>query len=115
VTTTVAPSSARDHEKAGEGLERAQTVAKSEKLADFIRLGTMFSRRKPSARVRAVWRLKKFRLRVDVGLGNQTASLWPKAINLGGLGASAPSIYVDDTFRFRSKWRNGSLVFAGIL
>jgi 3-hydroxyacyl-CoA dehydrogenase len=31
---------ARDHEKAREGLERAQTMAKSEKLADFIRLGT---------------------------------------------------------------------------
>jgi 3-hydroxyacyl-CoA dehydrogenase len=31
---------ARDHEKAREGLERAQTIAKSEKLADFIRLGT---------------------------------------------------------------------------
>jgi 3-hydroxyacyl-CoA dehydrogenase len=31
---------ARDHEKAREGLERAQSMAKSEKLADFIRLGT---------------------------------------------------------------------------
>ncbi len=31
---------ARDHEKAREGLERAQTMAKSEKLADFVRLGT---------------------------------------------------------------------------
>ncbi|HSD11150.1 MAG TPA: 3-hydroxyacyl-CoA dehydrogenase family protein [Candidatus Binatia bacterium] len=31
---------ARDHEKAREGLERAQTMAKSERLADFIRLGT---------------------------------------------------------------------------
>src|SRR2546430_16845055 len=31
---------ARDHEKAREGLERAQAMAKSEKLADFIRLGT---------------------------------------------------------------------------
>jgi len=31
---------ARDHEKAREGLERAQGMAKSEKLADFIRLGT---------------------------------------------------------------------------
>ena len=31
---------ARDHEKAREGLERAQSMAKSERLADFIRLGT---------------------------------------------------------------------------
>ena len=31
---------ARDHEKAREGLERAQSMAKSEKLADFVRLGT---------------------------------------------------------------------------
>jgi len=31
---------ARDHEKAREGLERAQSMAKSEKLADFIKLGT---------------------------------------------------------------------------
>lgn len=31
---------ARDHEKAREGLERAQSMAKSEKLAKFIRLGT---------------------------------------------------------------------------
>src|SRR5436309_6345585 len=31
---------ARDHEKAREGLERAQSMAKSEKLADFIHLGT---------------------------------------------------------------------------
>ncbi len=31
---------ARDHEKAREGLERAQSMAKSEKIADFIRLGT---------------------------------------------------------------------------
>ena len=31
---------ARDHEKAREGLERAQTMAKSEKIADFVRLGT---------------------------------------------------------------------------
>jgi 3-hydroxyacyl-CoA dehydrogenase len=31
---------ARDHEKAKEGLERAQGLAKSEKLGDFIRLGT---------------------------------------------------------------------------
>jgi 3-hydroxyacyl-CoA dehydrogenase len=31
---------ARDHEKAREGLEHAQNIAKSEKLGDFIRLGT---------------------------------------------------------------------------
>ena len=31
---------ARDHEKAREGLEHAQNIAKAEKLADFIRLGT---------------------------------------------------------------------------
>ena len=31
---------ARDHEKAREGLERAQSMAKSEKVGDFIRLGT---------------------------------------------------------------------------
>jgi 3-hydroxyacyl-CoA dehydrogenase len=31
---------ARDHEKAREGLDRAQGMAKSEKVADFIRLGT---------------------------------------------------------------------------
>ncbi len=31
---------ARDHEKAREGLDRAVVMAKSEKLADFIRLGT---------------------------------------------------------------------------
>ena len=31
---------ARDHEKAREGLERAQAMAKSEKIADFVRLGT---------------------------------------------------------------------------
>src|ERR1041385_500220 len=31
---------ARDHEKAREGLERAQSMAKSEKLGDFIKLGT---------------------------------------------------------------------------
>jgi len=31
---------ARDHEKAREGLEHAQDMAKSEKLADFVRLGT---------------------------------------------------------------------------
>ncbi|MGH7860099.1 MAG: 3-hydroxyacyl-CoA dehydrogenase family protein, partial [Candidatus Binatia bacterium] len=31
---------ARDHEKAREGLDRAQGLAKSEKLADFISLGT---------------------------------------------------------------------------
>src|ERR1700747_3311635 len=31
---------ARDHERAREGLERAQGFAKSEKIADFVRLGT---------------------------------------------------------------------------
>jgi len=31
---------ARDHEKAREGLVRAQSMAKSEKLADFVKLGT---------------------------------------------------------------------------
>ena len=31
---------ARDHEKAREGLERAQSMAKSERLSDFVRLGT---------------------------------------------------------------------------
>ena len=31
---------ARDHEKAREGLERAQSIAKSERVGDFIRLGT---------------------------------------------------------------------------
>jgi 3-hydroxyacyl-CoA dehydrogenase len=31
---------ARDHEKAREGLERAQSMAKSERLGDFVRLGT---------------------------------------------------------------------------
>ena len=31
---------ARDHEKAREGLERAQSMAKSDKIADFVQLGT---------------------------------------------------------------------------
>ena len=31
---------ARDHEKAREGLERAQSMAKSERVSDFVRLGT---------------------------------------------------------------------------
>ncbi|MGH7896467.1 MAG: 3-hydroxyacyl-CoA dehydrogenase family protein [Candidatus Binatia bacterium] len=39
---------ARDHEKAREGKERAQAMAKSEKLGDFIRLGT-YDRELPQA------------------------------------------------------------------
>ena len=39
---------ARDHEKAREGLERAQELARSEKIADFISLGT-YDRDLPAA------------------------------------------------------------------